>query len=113
MSDAAAPRRLLSFEFVGLCSVSFLAFCNVTVFYDLFGYLSTLGIPAELRGLVTGGYSLTAMALYLLASPLLTFGNAPRTMFLGLAVLAASGLSYLYVSCSRSRPRGFGRSAPT
>jgi MFS family permease len=97
MSDAAAPRSLLSFEFVGLCSVSFLAFCNVTVFYDLFGYLSTLGIPAELRGLVIGGYSLTAMALYLLASPLLTFGNAPRTMFLGLAVLVASGLSYLHV----------------
>ncbi len=98
MSDlATAPRRLLSFEFVGLCSVSFLAFCNVTVFYDLFGYLASLGIPAELRGLVIGSYSLTAMALYLVASPLLTFANAPRTMFLGIAVLAASGIAYLHV----------------
>jgi MFS family permease len=97
MLDPAAPRRLLSFDFVGLCAVSFLAFCNVTVFYDLFGYLATLGIPGELRGLVIGGYSLTAMALYLLASPLLTFANAPRTMLLGLAVLAATGVAYLFV----------------
>ncbi len=97
MTDPAPPRKLLSFDFVGLCSVSFLAFCNVTVFYNLFGYLATLGIPAELRGLVIGGYSLTAMVLYLLASPLLTFSNAPRTMLLGLGVLAATGLSYFFV----------------
>ena len=94
---ATEPRRLLSFDFVGLCAVSFLAFCNVTVFYDLFGYLQTLGIPTHLRGVVIGGYSLTAMVLYLVASPFLGPANAPRTMLLGIAVLGLTGLAYFLV----------------
>lgn len=91
------PRKLLSFEFVGVCAVSFLAFCNLTVFYDLFGHLATLGIPAELRGVVIGAYSLTAMVLYAVASPFVHRGNAPRAMLTGLAVLAASSVAYLFV----------------
>ncbi|HET6460750.1 MAG TPA: hypothetical protein VFG29_08190 [Syntrophales bacterium] len=66
------PRKLMTFEFLGLCVVIFLAFCNVTVFYNLFNYLETLQIPADLRGLAIGSYSLTAMLLYLLVSPTLT-----------------------------------------
>ena len=46
------PRRLVTFEFVGLCLVAFLAVCNVTAFYNLFGYLASLGVPGSLRGLV-------------------------------------------------------------
>jgi MFS family permease len=90
-------RKLLTLEFLGLCLVTFLAFCNVTVFYNLFNYLQTLGIPADLRGLVVGGYSLTAMVLYLLASPFLTTANAPRAMLLGIAVATLCGMSYLFV----------------
>jgi MFS family permease len=93
----AAESRLLTFEFVGLCLVSFLAFCNVAVFYDLFGYLQTLGIAAELRGLVIGAYSLTAMTLYAVASPFVSAATAKRAMLLGLAVLAATGLGYLFI----------------
>ena len=63
------PRRLLTFESLGLCIVTFVAVCNISVFYNLFNYLRTLGIPADLHGLLVGSYSLTAMALYLLASP--------------------------------------------
>jgi hypothetical protein len=33
------PRKLFTFEFVGLCAVAFLAVCNVSVFYNLFSYL--------------------------------------------------------------------------
>jgi len=91
------PRKLLTFEFLGLCVVIFLAFCNVTVFYNLFNYLETLGIPADLRGLVIGSYSLTAMLLYLLVSPFLTPANAARTMLLGIAVVILCGVSYLFV----------------
>jgi MFS family permease len=90
-------RKLLTFEFLGLCVVIFLAFCNVTVFYNLFNYLQTIGIPADLRGLVVGSYSLTAMLLYLLVSPFLTPANATRTMLLGIAVVTLCGLSYLSV----------------
>src|SRR5512136_1110337 len=91
------PRKLLTFEFLGLCVVIFLAFCNVTVFYNLFNYLETLGIPADLRGLVVGSYSLTAMLLYLLVSPFLTPANAARAMLLGIAVVILCGISYLFV----------------
>jgi MFS family permease len=77
--------------------VASLAFCNLTVYYNLFGYLRTLGIPAELGGLVIGAYSLSAMVLYLLGSPFLTAANAPPVMWLGTGLLAASGLGYLAV----------------
>ena len=63
----------------------------------MFNYLQTLGIPAELRGLVIGTYSLTAMVLYLVASPLLNVASAPRTMLLGMALMGTSGVAYLFV----------------
>jgi len=91
------PRKLLTFELLGLCVVTFVAVCNVTVFYNLFNYLQTLGIPADLHGLLVGSYSLTAMALYLLVSPFLSPANAPRTMLLGMMVVALCGMSYLFV----------------
>ena len=71
--------------------------CNVTVFYNLFNYLDTLGIPVDLRGLVIGTYSLTAMALYLVASPFLNMANAPRTILLGMVMMVASGFAYFSV----------------
>jgi MFS family permease len=92
-----SPRRLLSFEFVGLCLVAFLAVCNVTVFYNLFGYLAALGVPASLRGVLVGAGALTAMVLYLVASPFVGVRRAPAAMLLGVAVLAASGWAYLAV----------------
>ncbi len=91
------PRKLLTFEFVGLCLVTFLSCCNITVFYNLFNYLHSLGIPAELRGLVIGTYSLTAMVLYLVASPFVNAANAPRSMLLGIVVLTVSGFGYFFV----------------
>ena len=91
------PRKLLTFEFVGLCLIAFLAICNVSVFYNLFNYLQTLEIPAGLRGLVIGTYSLTAMVLYLVASPFLNTANAPRTMLLGMVMMVASGFAYFFV----------------
>ena len=91
------PRKLLTFEFIGLCLIAFLAVCNVSVFYNLFNYLQTLGIPAGLRGLVIGTYSLTAMVLYLIASPFLNTANAPRTMLLGMVLMVASGFAYFFV----------------
>lgn len=93
----SGSRDLFTFEFVGCCLVAFLAVCNVSVFYNLFNYLQTLGVPAGLCGLVIGTYSLTAMVLYLLASPLLTVSSAPRTMMIGLVLMGACGIAYLFV----------------
>jgi MFS family permease len=91
------PRRLLTFEFLGLCFVTFVAYCNITVFYNLFNYLQMLGIPADLRGLLIGAYSLTAMFLYLFVSPFLTSANAPRAMLTGMAGLVLCGFCYFFV----------------
>ncbi len=91
------PRKLLSFDFLGLCLVTFVAFCNLAVFYNLFTYLRTLAIPADLCGFLIGSYSLTGMAIYLLLSPFLTAVNAPRTMLAGMAVLAVCGIGYLFI----------------
>ncbi|MEN6374893.1 MAG: MFS transporter [Smithella sp.] len=89
--------KLCTFELLGLCLVTFIAVCNVTVFYNFFNYLQTLGISADLHGLLVGSYSFTAMVLYLLASPFLNPANAPRTMLLGMIVVALCGVSYLFV----------------
>lgn len=89
--------KLLTFEFVGLCLVAFLASCNVTVFYNLFNYLQSLGIATEYCGVVIGGYSLTAMFFYLVASPFVNNANAPGFMLLGIVVMIFCGLSYLFV----------------
>lgn len=90
-------RPLLGFEFIGLCVVAFLAVANGTSYYNLFGHLEGLGVPGGLRGVVVGAYSLTAMALYLLASPFITPRVAPRVMLGGIAVLVAGGLGWLVV----------------
>jgi MFS family permease len=92
-----SPRRLLSFEFSSLCLIAFLAIANGTAYYNLFGHLAELGVPAGLRGLVVGAYALVAMVLYLVASPFLTIRNAPRAMLAGIAILVAGGLSFLVV----------------
>ena len=89
--------KLLTFEFLGLCFVTFVVYCNISVFYNLFDYLRTLGMPADLRGLVIGAYSLTAMFLYLLVSPFLTPANAPRAMLSGMVVLALCGFGYFFI----------------
>ena len=98
MTDA---RKLLSYEFIGLCLIAFLANCNITAFYNLFNYLHSLGIPAQLCGVVIGMYSLTAMLLYLLASPLVNAANAPRYMLLGTTLIMLCGG---HTRCATSSP---------
>ena len=93
----SSSRRLLGSEFTSLCLIAFLAIANGTAYYDLFGHLASLGIPAGLRGLVVGAYPLVAMALYLLASPFLTARRAPRAMLIGIALLVAGGVSFRFV----------------
>jgi MFS family permease len=91
------PTKLLTLEFVGLCLVVCLAFCNVSIFYNFFSYLQSLGIRGELCGLLVGAYSLTAMLLFMVVSPFLNVTNASRTMLLGIAVLIAAGFGYFFV----------------
>jgi MFS family permease len=94
---AIEARKLLTFEFIGLCLIVLLLTDYLSVFYNLFNYLETLGIPADLRGLVVGSFSISAMLLYLVASPFLNLANASRTVALGIGLLIASGLAYFFI----------------
>jgi MFS family permease len=91
------PRRLLSFEYIGLLGIILLVFCNIAVFYNLYNYLGTLGIPGDLRGLLIGVFSLISMPLFLFASPFINHRNAPILMLVGLFALASCGIAYLFV----------------
>ncbi len=91
--------RLLSFEFLSLCMVTFLALCNVAVFYNFHLYLQALGLPGKEAGFIIGLYSLTAMALYLTACRRIRLGNAFACMLAGILLVAACGVAYLF--CDR------------
>jgi MFS family permease len=87
--------RLFSFEFVALCFLIFLSYCNISVFYSLYVYLEALGIPQSWRGLLIGASSLATMVTYLTVSPFLTTQNANRVATVGIVVLLCCGAGYL------------------
>lgn len=88
--------RIFTFEFVGLCLMIFLAYCNITVYYSLYVYLQALGIPESLRGFLIGASSLATMAGYLGVSPFLTVRNAAKAAGIGILILTGCGAAYLY-----------------
>lgn len=92
-----SKKPLLSFDFVAICLVIFLTYCNITVFYDLYSYLEEIGIAREWRGFLIGASSLSTMLLFLFASPYLTIRNAGRCAVLGVLLLVGCGLAYLPV----------------
>ncbi len=94
MHTAAQP-RIFSFDFIGLCLMIFLSYCNITVYYSLYVYLETLGIPGSWRGLLIGASSLATMAGYLFASPFLNVRNAAWAAAAGIVLLTGCGAAYL------------------
>lgn len=90
--------KLLSFDFIAICVVIFLAYCNITVFYSLYLYLEAIGIPQEWRGFLIGSTSLSTIALFLSASPYLTVRNAAGAATLGVLILIGCGAAYLFVA---------------
>jgi len=87
--------RIFSFEFVGLCLLIFLSYCNITVFYSLYVYFDVLGIPQAWRGTLIGSSSLATMAAYLAVSPFLSPANASKVAGAGILVLIGCGAAYL------------------
>lgn len=90
------PKKLYSFEFVSLCFVSLLAFCNMSVFYSFFSYLGRIGIPEEWRGFLLGLEPMTAFALRLLVIPVVHLGNAAGAMLIALIMTMAALWSYTW-----------------
>lgn len=94
--------NLLNVEFLSLCTVTFLALCNVAVFYNFHLYLQRLGFHGKEAGFLIGLYSLTAMVLYLSASKHITLNNAFTCMLIGIFMVAGCGVAYLFAESFRS-----------
>ncbi|MEG6550689.1 MFS transporter [Desulfocurvibacter africanus] len=90
------PDRLLSFEFVALSAISFLAFCNLSIFYGFNAYLERQGIDPAWRGALLALEPAAAFALRPIIGPLLNLGNGVRVMGLGLATVMAALAGYSF-----------------
>ncbi|OIN98657.1 MAG: hypothetical protein AUJ49_12920 [Desulfovibrionaceae bacterium CG1_02_65_16] len=88
------PQRLVSFEFVAVCAISILAFCNIAIFYGFYSYLTEMGIPAGWRGPLLSLEPLTALVARPFLGRYLTLGNGVRFMRVGMALATCALLSY-------------------
>jgi MFS family permease len=93
-TSAESPDSLFSFEFVALSAISFLAFCNLSLFYGFNAYLEGIGVSAVWRGVLIGLEPGTAFLLRPIISPWLTPRNSVRTMGIGLVLILVALLSY-------------------
>jgi MFS family permease len=88
-------KTLLNFDFVAVCLLIFLGYCNITVFYNLYQHLERIGIAQEWRGFLIGSSSLATIVFFLFASPYLTARNAPKWACVGALLLLVCGPVYL------------------
>lgn len=88
---------LLTFRFVAICLFMLLAYCNIAVFYNLYPYLESIGVPQPWRGPIISASSLATIAGFLLFTPRLTVHSAPRAIFVGIGLLIACGVGYLFL----------------
>jgi len=88
--------RLFTVDFIFICLLILLTYCNITVFYNLYQYLEQIGVARTWRGFLIGSSSLATIAFFLFASPCLTVKNAIPAATLGALILLGCGVSYLY-----------------
>lgn len=91
-----AKEKLLNFEFLSLCFITFLAVCNVAVFYNLHLYLGTIGLSGKEAGFTIGLYSFSAMILYVAASRHISLKNSLSCIVTGMVIVIGCGAAYLF-----------------
>jgi MFS family permease len=102
--DASAPHtpfepsRLVSFEFLAVCAISVLAFCNIAIFYGFYSYLTDLGIAPAWRGPLLALEPLTSLLVRPFLGRYLTVKNSVQFMRVGMALATASLLSYPFAT---------------
>ncbi|MBU1040324.1 MAG: MFS transporter [Proteobacteria bacterium] len=96
MSSPRPP--LFTVRFLSLCLLTLLAYCNTSVFYSLYTYLEQLGIAQAWRGPILSASALSTMLAFLYVTPRLSVHNAPRAVYVGIALLIACGLGYLFAT---------------
>ncbi len=93
-SPTGNPAGIWSFEFLALCGVSVLAFCNIAIFYSFYTYLAELGIPPAWRGPLLALEPFTALLVRPFLGRFLTLGNSVRFMRAGMALATLALVCY-------------------
>ncbi|MCB2168918.1 MAG: MFS transporter [Deltaproteobacteria bacterium] len=93
MSDSASV-TLWNRQFILLNAAICLAFANLAVFFQFYGYLRTLTIDPRWFGLIIGAFSATTLILRPLISPLLRPDNSRRWVLIAATFVILSLLSY-------------------
>jgi predicted MFS family arabinose efflux permease len=88
--------RILTREFVLLNAVVFLGFSNIALFFQFYSYLQSLPIDPAWFGFLISLFSVLALALRPLISPLLHPGNARAWMTAGTVVSAGALVGYAF-----------------
>lgn len=92
------PPSIWTFEFMSLCAISVLAFCNIAIFYSFYSYLTELGIPPAWRGPLLALEPFTALLVRPFLGRFLTLGNSVRFMRVGLCIATAALLCYPFTT---------------
>jgi len=83
-------------EFIALNAIMFLAFCNIAVFFQFYGYLGTLPIPRESFGLLIALFSVTVLLIRPIISPFLNPSNSRKWIFVSCCAVVASLVLYTW-----------------
>jgi len=89
---------LVSFEFLSICAISVLAFCNIAIFYGFYSYLTELGIAPAWRGPLLALEPFTALLVRPFLSRYLTLKNSVTFMRVGMAIATISLVSYPFAT---------------
>ncbi len=91
-------KSLLTPEFCLLMGITFLAFCNISLFYGLNNYLEAQGVPSFWRGVLLGLEPCTGLVLRPLISPFLTVRNSVSVVAASLLILMGALWAYTVAS---------------
>ncbi len=77
-------------EFIGINAIAFLTYCNIAIFFQFHDYLATLNIPPKQIGFLIAVFSISALIIRPIISPMVTDENSKKWMFSGCCFLIGS-----------------------
>jgi predicted MFS family arabinose efflux permease len=77
-------------EFIAINAIAFLTYCNIAIFFQFHDYLATLNIPPNQIGFLIAAFSISALIIRPIISPMVTDENSRQWMFTGCCLLVGS-----------------------
>lgn len=88
------PDSLWNREFIGINAIAFLTYCNIAIFFQFHDYLLNLDIPPGQIGFIIAVFSISALIVRPIISPMVTDENSKKWMFTGCCLVVVSLVSY-------------------